>query len=177
MNIVVTELTRQETQTHPFLAGMKPRHLELLAGCAMPARFGPGEVIFREGDIANRFYLIENGGIALETKVHDTPVYIETLAAGDVLGWSWLYEPYLWHFDAVTFATTDAVFFYGTRLREMCDQDHELGYELMKRVSNTIIARLQSTQRELTKARLALGLPMAKMDSRITNPKLNWRHD
>jgi CRP/FNR family cyclic AMP-dependent transcriptional regulator len=151
-----------DTETHPFLAGMKPQHLETLAACAMPAHFGAGEVIFRKGDIANRFYLIENGGVALETKVDRVPLYIESLAAGDVLGWSWLYEPYVWHFDAITFATTDAIFFYGTRLREICETDHELGYELMKRLSKTIIDRLESTQRELMKRALLSDTPFAK---------------
>jgi CRP-like cAMP-binding protein len=66
-----------------------------------------------------------------------------------VLGWSWLFPPYLWRFDARAATPTKAIFFYGTRLRELCEENHDLGYELMKRVSDIVIKRLQAARREL----------------------------
>src|SRR5213592_3897674 len=44
---------------------------------------------------------------------------------------------------------TTAIFFYGTRLREACEQDHDLGYELMKRMTQLVIQRLQATRKQL----------------------------
>jgi CRP-like cAMP-binding protein len=82
------------------------------------------------------------------------------LGAGDVLGWSWLFPPYLWHFDARAATPTTAIFFYGTRLRELCDENHDLGYELMKRVSEIVIKRLQATRRELVEHDKNLLLPV-----------------
>ena len=54
---------------HPFLAGLNRTQLALLTDCAMSARFKKGEVILREGEFADRFYLIETGKVALESEL------------------------------------------------------------------------------------------------------------
>src|SRR5262245_31158824 len=133
---------------HPFLKGVKPKHLRLLADSTMRLHYEPGELIFREGDPANRFYLIERGRVALESSRKDQPVVpIQYIGPGEVLGWSWLFPPYYWHFDARALEPTTAIFFYGTRLREQCENDHDLGYELMKRMTAVVIQRLQTTRK------------------------------
>jgi len=135
---------------HPFLKGVSRQHLEVLAASAMLKEFTLGEIIFREGDPANRFYLIETGQVILETSEKDQePALIQTISAGDVLGWSWLFPPYYWHFNARAAEPTKAIFFYGTRLREQCEEDRDLGYELMKRMAAIIIERLQATRQQL----------------------------
>jgi CRP/FNR family cyclic AMP-dependent transcriptional regulator len=134
----------------PFLQGLSLKHLQTLADNAMQSQFKAGELIFREGDPANRFYLIQSGQMVLESCLKDRPaVRIQTIGAGDVLGWSWLFPPYYWHFDARALEPTSAIFFYGTRLREECEKDHDLGYELMKRVAGVMLQRLQATRRQL----------------------------
>lgn len=135
---------------HPFLKGLSTEHLKILAECAMPAHFAEGETIFREGDPANRFYLIEAGRVELQSRKQDhPPVHIQTIGAGDVLGWSWLFPPYYWNFEARAVEPTTAIFFYGTRLREKCDSDRCFGYELMKRMSAVMLHRLQATRKQL----------------------------
>ena len=134
---------------HPFLAGVKPAHLRVLFQNAMRVHFKEGETIFREGDPANRFYLIETGKVSLETHVKEGPgLPVQTITAGDVLGWSWLFPPYYWQFDARALEPTTSIFFYGTRLREECEEDHDLGYELMRRMAAVVISRLQSTRKQ-----------------------------
>jgi CRP/FNR family transcriptional regulator, cyclic AMP receptor protein len=135
---------------HPFLQGLSPHQQRLLADCAMHVRFKEGQLIFREGDPANRFYLIQKGKVALESMVKDcgTRVILE-LGPGEVLGWSWLFPPYYWHFDARVVEPTEALFFYGTPLRDECESDHELGYELMKRCAAVMMGRLQAVRRQL----------------------------
>ena len=136
--------------THPFFKGMSPHQLRLLRDFAMPATFAAGESIFREGDPANRFYLIQSGAVALESfSAGKGRILIETLHGGDVLGWSWLFPPYYWHFDARALEPTEAVFIYGTPLREECEEDHELGYELFKRLAAVMLDRLQATRRQI----------------------------
>jgi len=139
---------------HPFLHGLRPAHLAVLAENSMSMHYEPGTLIFREGDPANRFYLIERGKVSLESSRRDEPaVPIQTIGPGDVLGWSWLYPPYYWHFDARAVEPATAIFFYGTRLREQCEEDHDLGYELMKRMTQVVIQRLQATRRQLLAVR------------------------
>jgi CRP/FNR family cyclic AMP-dependent transcriptional regulator len=143
---------------HPFLAELKPAHLRVLSQNAMRVRFKAGERIFREGDPANRFYLIERGKVSLEAHQKDeSGVPIQTIAAGDVLGWSWLVPPYYWQFDARALEPTTAIFLYGTRLREECSQDQELGHELLKRIAAVILRRLQATRKQLLAGRATGG--------------------
>src|SRR5258706_12210270 len=74
----------------PFLSGMRAEHLRILADSAMEVEFAPGQLVFREGEIANRFYLIRQGKVALEAPAMESgAVPIQTLSDGDVLGWSW----------------------------------------------------------------------------------------
>ena len=135
---------------HPFLSSMSPGHLKVLADSTLAVKFKAGEPIFVEGDTANRFYLIEQGKVVVESSVPERDsVPIQILGDGNVLGWSWLYPPYRWHFDARALEDTQAIFFYGTRLREQCEEDPDLGYDLMKRVTQVLIRRLQSTRRQL----------------------------
>ncbi|PWU11600.1 MAG: Crp/Fnr family transcriptional regulator [Verrucomicrobia bacterium] len=143
---------------HPFLEDMSPHQLRLLSDCAIPEHFGANEIIFREGDPANRFYLLQKGQVALESYVPDKGrVCVETIGAGEVLGWSWLFPPYLWHFDARAIEPTDAVFIYGIPLRDECELDHELGYELTKRMAAVMMRRLQRSRRQLLENPICLS--------------------
>lgn len=137
-------------QEHPFFQGMTGSHLKTLADCAMPTEFTKDQVIFRENDLANRFYLIEKGKVALEFRNEAGKlVFVETVGAGDALGWSWLFPPYMWHFTARALEKTTAVFFYGTRLREACEEDHDFGYEVIRRMAQVAIRRLETTRRHV----------------------------
>jgi CRP-like cAMP-binding protein len=139
---------------HPFLRDLKPPYLRLLGDSAMRVRFEKDELIFREGDPANRFYLIEEGRVSLESHRRDeAPVAVQVIGPGEVLGWSWLFPPYYWQFDARALEPTTAIFFYGTRLREQCEQDHAFGYEMMKRMTQVVIHRLQATRKQLLSKR------------------------
>jgi CRP-like cAMP-binding protein len=134
---------------HPFLDGMSPHQYRLLADCAMPAEFRADEFIFREGEPANRFYLIESGKVALESRADTGVIRIQMIEAGDVLGWSWLFPPYFWHFDARAIEPTEAIFFYAAPLRDECEIDHEFGYELTSRMARVAVRRLQATRWKL----------------------------
>jgi CRP-like cAMP-binding protein len=133
----------------PFTAGLRPEHLELLAGCAKNVHLAPGYV-HREGDPADLFYLLREGAVALE--VHSPArggLVVQTIHAGEVLGWSWLFAPHRWTFDARVVEPTRAIAFDGACLRGKCDQDHELGYALMRRVAQVFTGRLAATRIQL----------------------------
>jgi len=134
----------------PFFKGLNSQQLQLLAGSALEMKFETGATIFEEGSPANRFYLILTGRVELSSEMEDRNVIpIQTLGPGDDLGWSWLFPPYSMHFTARTLEPTTTIFFYGTRLREQCEQDHELGYQIMKRIAEVATQSLGATQRRL----------------------------
>ena len=134
----------------PVFAGLSPEQYELLAGCASNTGFHDGEMLFREGDQADTFYVIRHGTVALETYVPALgPVTIETIEPGEVVGWSWLFAPYRWHFDARALGLVRATAFDGACLRGKCETDPALGYDLMSRFAQVIIERLQWTRLRL----------------------------
>jgi CRP-like cAMP-binding protein len=147
---IETEPIATRVALHPFLAGMNRVQLSLLADCAMATHFKKGQTILREGEFANRFYLIESGKVVLEAlDVSGKPLIIETIGSGDLLGWSWMFPPYTWRFTARAVEPIAAIFFHGTILREYCEKDHSLGYELLKRMSAVMVKRLQAARKNM----------------------------
>ena len=133
-----------------FFDGLRAETIELVSGCASNVQFDPGTTIFREGERADAFYLLRQGSVALETYVPARgAVMIETIEAGDVLGWSWLFPLYRWHFDASALTAVRATAFDGKCLRGKCAADPALGYELVSRFAQTLIERLQWTRLRL----------------------------
>ena len=134
----------------PLFEGLSAAHLKVIAGCGANDQFAGGAQLFREGDPADRFFLIRTGAVALGVEAPGRgTLIIETLHPGEVVGWSWLFEPYRWQFDARAQEPTRVVGFDGACLRGKCEADHELGYQLMRRFAASVIERLQATRLQL----------------------------
>jgi CRP-like cAMP-binding protein len=135
---------------HPFLNDFPDRHLELVVGCASNVRLEAGQIIFHEGEEANTFYLIRQGKVALQIfSERRGPLTILTLGEGEILGWSWLFPPYRWKFSARTLEPTRVFAIDGQCLRAKAEQDHELGYELLKRFAYVVEDRLEAMRLQL----------------------------
>ena len=142
---------------------MKPAHLATLTACAREAEYKPGDVLFREGEPANRFFLIQSGRIAVEA--HDLAggtAPVQTLGPGEVVGWSWLFPPFVWHLQARALEPTVVIAIDGAHLLNGAESDHDFGYELIKRVAQVVIHRLQATRRQPSRsARCGLAVSRA----------------
>lgn len=137
---------------HPFVLGMPEDHIAMLAPGAAEARFKPGDLIIREGEPANRLYLIESGAIALEDhEPGDGTFAIQTLTGGDVLGWSWLLSPYVWHFQARVLEPTTTLMLDAARLLVAAEENPVFGYELMKRTAHVLMKRMRSMRNLIRK--------------------------
>jgi CRP/FNR family transcriptional regulator, cyclic AMP receptor protein len=135
---------------HPFLSTMEERHLAFMTGCAANVRFAAGRFLFKEGDPANAAYLLREGRVALEVHAPERgSTLIATIEAGRVFGWSWLFAPYRWNFDARAVEPVRAITFDGNCLRSKCEADHDLGYELLKRFLQEIDRNLARVQLQL----------------------------
>ena len=134
----------------PVFEGLAPQRLALIAGCAGTIHARAGEQLFREGDSADTFYVLRHGAIALEAHAPaGPPLTIETMHAGDVVGWSWLVPPYRWHFDGRVVEDVRAIGFDAACLRGKADADPALGYELLRRFAGLMLERLQATRLRL----------------------------
>ncbi len=135
---------------HPFFRGLKKEYLELVTGCAANVRFDAGQFIHHQHDEADQFYLIRQGKVALELcPPGREPLTLETVNEGEILGWAWLVPPYQWHCDAQALELTRAIAFDGRCLRNKCQEDHSLGYELLSRLLPIIGQRMEATQIQL----------------------------
>jgi hypothetical protein len=74
---------------------------------------------------------------------------VQTVGEGEILGWSWLFPPYRWHFDARAQQSTRALAFDGQCLRRKCEEDHDLGYEIFRRFMFVMVERVESTRLQL----------------------------
>ena len=132
---------------HRFFAGLPPEYLDLLAGCASNVVFPDGAFVFREGEPADRFFLLREGRLALEIAAPGRgALLVQTLGEGDVAGFSWLIEPHQWEFDGRVVERVRAVQMDGACLRRKCEADPHLGYELMRRFARLATLRLQATR-------------------------------
>jgi CRP/FNR family transcriptional regulator, cyclic AMP receptor protein len=139
---------------HPFLKGIGMDHIKVLAQSAVLTHFEKDQVIFEAGEPANGFYLIETGTVALEGSVYDHgPITTDVISAGEPLGWSWLFPPHLWHFDARATEPTTAVCFSGILLRQHRDEDPALSHELFRRACEVMVRRLQAARSKLLAAK------------------------
>jgi len=135
--------------SHPFVSTMAPEHLELLSKNARELEFQKDEILFTQGSPANRMFLIQSGKVALETTEQNRCVLIQVLGSNDVLGWSWLFPPFSWNFQARAIEPTRVIALDGGHLLVTAEENREFGYELMKRVAQIAIHRLQTTRRQL----------------------------
>ena len=136
--------------THRFFAGMPAEDLELVAGCGSNVAFERGQIISKQNGPAEFFLAIRRGRVAVEIYVPGKgTLQLETITEGSIVGWSWLFEPYLWHFDIRAVETTRAVKFDGACLRKKCDEDPRLGYDFMKRFTAVAARRLEAARLQI----------------------------
>jgi CRP/FNR family transcriptional regulator, cyclic AMP receptor protein len=134
---------------HPFVMEFDTRHVERLAALAKDIRFDRNHIIFREGDECSEFYLIVTGLVALEIAAPGHTFRVQTLFAGDELGWSALLMGSGKHFQARTLERVEALAFEGSELLAACREDPAFGFALMQRLLGVVAERLQATRLQL----------------------------
>ena len=135
---------------HSFLKAFAPDQAEVLSRLATQVEFRPGETIFSQRAVADGFYLIEKGEVSVEYEVPGKrKVQIQRIGPGELLGLSWLFEPYRWEFSATAISGGTAKFLRAVDVRKQCDQDPKLGYKLMEEVAKVLTERLQATRHKL----------------------------
>jgi CRP/FNR family transcriptional regulator, cyclic AMP receptor protein len=120
---------------HPLFRGLSGRHRQILAECSERASFDAGETVVETGELTDRFFVVTRGSIGVEAPGAPPSQKVKTIGPGGILGWSWLFPPYYWQFDAIAKEPTEAIFFSTSRLCQECDRDREFGFQLFKLMS------------------------------------------
>jgi CRP-like cAMP-binding protein len=168
-------------RSHPFWRNLDARHFGVLVECANVLQFGDGQPIFQAGANAEQFYLIHSGRVGLEMFVRGKGIVtIQTVDAGEALGWSWLFPPYRWYFGARSHQVTDALVFPAQILRAYAEKDHDFGYELATRVAQVMLQRLQATRLKLVDFYEAIKDPDTRTDGTNVQARqraLSWHRN
>ncbi|MFA4984394.1 MAG: cyclic nucleotide-binding domain-containing protein [Candidatus Omnitrophota bacterium] len=133
---------------HSFFKGLPSKYLDFIIGCTSHVVFKPGEVILKEAEAADKFYLIRSGNVAIYIE-QPREITIQTIHEGDILGWSWLIPPHRYRFSAKAVESVRALALNGKCLREKCEKNPDLGYEFLKRLVNVFAQRLEATRLQL----------------------------
>ncbi len=137
-------------ENHPFFKGLKTEYVDLISGCSDIVTFKPGEYIFKEGDAAENFYIIAKGKVNVEIQMPDShPFSLQSLGEGNVLGWSWFIAPNQWRFSSRAVEKTELIVVDGKPLKKACETNHDLGYEIYKRLVGIFVQRLEATRDQL----------------------------
>jgi CRP-like cAMP-binding protein len=135
---------------HAFFKDFAPSYRELIGGCGKNIHFKAEQLLAKTGDPADQFFAIRHGRASIELHSAERgPLILQTVEAGDVVGWSWLFPPHRWKFDVRALEDVSAITFDGECLRGKCEHDPAMGYDFMKRFAEVAMVRLESTRLQL----------------------------
>ncbi|WP_269854702.1 cyclic nucleotide-binding domain-containing protein [Streptomyces sp. RPT161] len=133
-----------------FLGGIPPAKQKTLMELGHEVTFAAGHRIFHEGGRADRFWVLRSGRVALDLHVPGRRAAdVELLQSEDLLGWSWLFPPYVWHLGARALTEVRADEFDAEAVRALCAGDPELGQAVAVGVAAVVGHRLMTARTRL----------------------------
>lgn len=142
-----TESLARSIAEHEALANLDEDHIAFLSGCTKNVRYAAGDYLFREGEEASLLYLVRTGKVSLE--IHAAKpgtIVVETLHAGELMGWSCLFPPHRWHVDGRAAKDTLVFAVEGKCLRNKLETDSAFGYAFTRTMLREVHRRLERTR-------------------------------
>jgi CRP-like cAMP-binding protein len=139
-------------RTYQVLSELNPEQLRKLLPIAEDQQFEAGQIIFREGDKSSYLHLIVGGDVALEETAGGQAARVQTLHAGEAMGWSALTDAGRTHFQARCLTRVSTVAFPSEHIRKLCDRNPDVGYALMRQLLEMVTERLDATRMQLAKS-------------------------
>ena len=147
-------MSKQSTEdylsTHTFFSGLDDSYRKFLSNSATELQINKGGVLFKQGDRADKFYLLRKGQVSVQVPALMGPsLEIQTLGEDQVLGWSWLIPPYRWIFLARAEEDSELLEFDGGAILARCEEDPKFGYELFKCFAALMSERLGAARQKM----------------------------
>jgi CRP-like cAMP-binding protein len=134
----------------PLLRALSNTELDLFESVSTERRLAAGEILFEEAGPADTFYFVAAGKVGLElTAPGKEPIVIQTLGPGDLVGVSWLFQPYRWNWRARAVVDTDLVAVDATLIRAHLEKNRDLALEVLTVVAAELVGRLHRTRIQL----------------------------
>ncbi|MFM9589466.1 cyclic nucleotide-binding domain-containing protein [Streptomyces scabiei] len=138
------------TPTPSMLRALPAEDRQRLMRVAREVAFTQGERLFEEGSRADRFWIVRTGTVDLDMRVPGRrPAVIESLRHNELVGWSWLFAPHVWHLGAEATTPVRAYEFDATAIRLMCQEDPAMGRAVGLWVGEVLAHRLQAARTRL----------------------------
>lgn len=138
-------------QTIPWFQEIDKKYFDSLCGIASVQEVEAGQELFREGDKEDSLYIVLKGRVAMELFIPGRGrMRIYTAEPMDVIGWSSV-TPVIRQRTASARAVlpSSLIALNAKQLRQMCEEDHDLGYLVMRRMANVVASRLLTTRLQL----------------------------
>ncbi|MDD5462241.1 MAG: cyclic nucleotide-binding domain-containing protein [Methylococcales bacterium] len=142
--------TTDYLSTHEFFVEISDDILQFLCECSSTHEIKKEQILFRQGEHADKFYVVRNGRIAMQIPAILGPALdIQTLGKDQVLGWSWLISPYKWNFQTKAEEDSELLQFDGKAILARCEQEPKFGYELLKKFAGLMSAGLNAARQKM----------------------------
>lgn len=136
--------------SHELFSDFNQDSIKFLGECAISRSINKEEILFQQGEPANKFYIIRSGQISIQIPAIMGPeLEIQTVGKDQVLGWSWLISPYRWSFQAKAETDSELLEFDGALIRERCEQETKFGYALLKKFAGLMAERLGAARQKM----------------------------
>ena len=136
--------------THAFFSGLDDAFMKFLSDSAAELKIEKGDVLFQQGERADKFYLLRKGQVSVQIPALMGPTLeIQTLGEDQMLGWSWLIPPYRWNFQARAMEDSELLQFDGSAILARCEKEPKFGYELLKRFASLMSERLDAARQKM----------------------------
>jgi CRP-like cAMP-binding protein len=140
----------ESLRSFDFTRDMQSSQIEKIASMAKEVSFSEGETVFREGDLSHELYVILDGRVAVEIHIPSRGwITVLTAGPGHLVGWTSLFPPQRKTASVRAVKATRAIVIDGKKLREACEEDHDLGYWIFWRLAEIIAERLRATRLQL----------------------------
>jgi len=169
------EPVKQVLASSQLFGELSDDELDKIAGLCREEVYEAGTTIFREGEPAQKLYIVEEGRVVLEMKIRLGPGgpgrqgAIDVITKGQVFGWSALSEREIFTMSARCIEKTKVIVLSGDSLWHLFEEDCHIGMEVLKRLCDVVYSRLRHTRDTLAHvlsiASHDLKAPLAAVES------------
>ncbi|MBU8850271.1 MAG: cyclic nucleotide-binding domain-containing protein [Desulfobacterales bacterium] len=128
-------ITVQDLKQFVMLGYLSDDMLKSLIPITEMLLFDKNELIFRQGEKADRLFLLKKGKILLEQRITDTlTVSLSAIKPGFSFGWSAMLDNMLYSTDAICAESCEVYSFRESKIKTIMENDHSLGFIISQRI-------------------------------------------
>ncbi len=144
--MVVERLKRQE-----IFQLLRPEQVDLLSEASKVTKFKAGEMVYRQGEKADRFYVVLKGRVSLRlpAKTAGLSVLIDELTEGDLFGGCVSTALDAYSLNAQCMEESEILVISVSALGAIMDGDPRIGYTIQSGISKIYFKRYIETMEKL----------------------------